>query len=103
MSRYGIQALSLLFKECHELAEQIFIYLYTYSRGKAKVATWADPSIDRLQSLRILKGSLPLDPDDLDKHARISEDKKIQFNQIEGHPLNTNDDNIPKRRRETDN
>lgn len=58
-----------------------------------KLATWADPSIDRLQSLRVLKGSLPLSPNDLDKRVRIS-DEKIQFDQIEDHLLNTNTDNI---------
>ncbi|RYP80090.1 hypothetical protein DL770_006373 [Monosporascus sp. CRB-9-2] len=58
-----------------------------------KLATWADPSIDRLQSLRVLEGSLSLDPNDLDKRVLISEEK-IQFNQIEDHLLNTNSDNI---------
>lgn len=58
-----------------------------------KLATWADPSVHRLQSLRVLKGSLPLNPNDLDKHVRISEDQ-IQFDQIEDRLLNTNLDNI---------
>ncbi|RYP14770.1 hypothetical protein DL765_006147 [Monosporascus sp. GIB2] len=58
-----------------------------------KLATWADPSIDRLQSLRVLKGSLSLNPNDLDKRALILEDK-IQFGQIEDHLLNINGDNI---------
>lgn len=58
-----------------------------------KLATWADPSVHRLQSLRVLKGSLPLNPNDLDQHVRISEDQ-IQFDQIEDRLLNTNVDNI---------
>lgn len=58
-----------------------------------KLATWADPSTDQLQSLRVLKGSLPLNPNDLNNRVRISEDQ-IQFDQIENHLLNTNTDNI---------
>lgn len=58
-----------------------------------KLATWADPLIDRLQSVRVLKGSLPLNLNDLDKHVRISEDR-ILFDQIEDYLLNTNGDNI---------
>ncbi|RYP67416.1 hypothetical protein DL771_007247 [Monosporascus sp. 5C6A] len=58
-----------------------------------KLATWADPSIDGLQSLKVLEGSLSLNPNDLDKRVVISEDK-IQFDQIEDHLLNNNGDNI---------
>lgn len=58
-----------------------------------KLAQWVDPSITRMQSLRILKGSLSPNPNDLDKGVRISEDK-IQFDQIEEYLLNTNGDNI---------
>lgn len=57
------------------------------------LATWADPSIDRLQSFRVLKGSLPLNPTDLDKRVRITEDN-IQIDQIEDRLLNTRGDNV---------
>ena len=60
-----------------------------------KIATWADPSkIDQLPSLRVLQGSISLNPHDSNKSARITDDT-IQCNQIAEHLLNgKGDDNI---------
>lgn len=58
-----------------------------------KLATWADPSIYRHQSLRVLKGSVPLHPNDSENRMRISEDK-IQFDQIEDRLLKAHGDNL---------
>ena len=58
-----------------------------------KLAQWVNPSIARTQSLRILKGSLSPNPNDLDKRVHISEDK-IQLDQIEEYLLTTYGDNI---------
>lgn len=58
-----------------------------------KLAKWVDPSVTQMQSLRVLKGSLSLNPNDMDKRVRISEDK-IQFDQIQDHLLKTDGDNI---------
>jgi hypothetical protein len=58
-----------------------------------KLATWADPSVNLLQTLRVLKGSFPLNLTELDKRMHLSEDK-IQMDQIEDHLLNTNSDRI---------
>lgn len=44
-----------------------------------------------MQSLRILEGSLSLNPNDLDKRVHISEDK-IRFDQIEEYLLNSHGD-----------
>ena len=58
-----------------------------------KLATWADPSSNRQQSLRVLKGSLSLDPNKSENRMRILEDR-IRFDQIEDRLLNIQDDSI---------
>jgi len=58
-----------------------------------KLATWADPSINRQQRVRILTGSLSLGPNNSENRPRLSEGK-IQFDQIENCLLNTHHDDI---------
>lgn len=60
-----------------------------------KLATWADPSINRQQRVRILTGSasLTLSPNNSENRPRVSEDK-IQFDQIENCLLNTHHDDV---------
>jgi hypothetical protein len=56
-----------------------------------KLATWAETSVTPHQGLRVLKGSLSLDPSSSKKRTRIQEDR-IQFNQIEDCLLDPQDD-----------
>ncbi|CAI7641126.1 unnamed protein product [Penicillium palitans] len=58
-----------------------------------KLASWAEPSDTPHQGIRVLKGSLSLNPNDSGKRTHIQEDK-IQFNQIEDCLLNHHDDAI---------
>ncbi|KAJ5961245.1 uncharacterized protein N7479_008395 [Penicillium vulpinum] len=58
-----------------------------------KLASWAEPSITSYQGLRVLKGSLSLNLNELGNRMRILEDR-IQFNQIEDCLLNTQDEGI---------
>jgi hypothetical protein len=58
-----------------------------------KLAKWADPSVDRLQSLRVLSGSLRTDSNDSRPCLCISEDK-IGFHQIEDFILTSQHDNV---------
>ena len=59
-----------------------------------KLATWTDPSTAQRQSIRVLKGSRPLNLNNHNKLVHISEDR-IQLDQLEDHFLNTNGDDIP--------
>ncbi|KAJ4347608.1 hypothetical protein N0V95_005254 [Ascochyta clinopodiicola] len=58
-----------------------------------KLATWADPSVDEIQSFRLLKGSLQLDSSDLNKRARVSE-QHINVDQVEHHLIEPKVDKI---------
>lgn len=58
-----------------------------------KLATWADPSDARLHSLKVLKGSIPLNANNLEKPVQISEEI-IQCDQIKSYLLDTNEDEI---------
>lgn len=58
-----------------------------------KLASWAEPSNTPPQGIRVLKGSLSLNPNDSGKRTRVLEDR-IQFNQIDGCLQNCRDDAI---------
>ena len=58
-----------------------------------KLATWVDPSSNQQQSLRVLKGSLSLNPNDSEYRMRILEDR-IRFDQVEDRLLNIQGDSI---------
>ena len=59
-----------------------------------KLATWTDPLTAQRQSIRVLQGSLPLNPNNHGKLVRVSEDR-IQLDQLDDRLLNTNGDDIP--------
>lgn len=58
-----------------------------------KLASWAEPSNTPHQDIRVVKGSLSLNPNDSGNRTRILEDR-IQFNQIEDCLQNPRDDAI---------
>ena len=58
-----------------------------------KLARWADPSTDRLGCLRVLKGSIPLNPSEIDQ-MRIT-DEEIKLEHIEDYILSPNENVNP--------
>ncbi|KAL9086582.1 MAG: hypothetical protein Q9159_004099 [Coniocarpon cinnabarinum] len=61
-----------------------------------KLATWADPSIDQKPSIRILNGSVSLDPNDSDKPIKLSEDR-IRIQEVENCLLRPDGENPQNR------
>ena len=59
-----------------------------------KLATWTDPLTAQRQSIRVLQGSLPLNPNHHGELVRVLEDR-IQLDQLDDRLLNTSGDGIP--------